>query len=301
MRVFVTGAPGWVGSAVVADLLKSGHEVLGLSRSEEGVRKIEAAGARAQLGSITDLDILKRGAAWADGIVHTAFNHDFSRFVENCAEEQRAIAAFGEAIDGTRKPLIATGGVALLQPGIVTNEDTPPRPKLPDFPRDPETPLAEMRARGLRATLVRLPPSTHGHGDKGFVPMIIDVARQKGFSAYIGDGNNRWPACHRLDAARIYRLGLEHGAEDGPYHAIAEEGVRFRDIATVIGKRLNIPVRSLTPEEAQDHFGFMARFAGADIPSSSPRTRQALGWEPAEPALLADLDHEAYFQGASKF
>src|ERR1700761_5760574 len=287
MRVFVTGATGWVGSAVVKDLIAAGHQVMGLCRSPDKSVALAAEGAEVISGSLQDLDSLKRGAERADGVIHTAFNHDFSKIVENSADEQRAIEAIGAVLEGSDKPLIATSGVALLSPGSVATEQTPARKISDAFPRNPEGAIAALAARGVRATVVRLPPSVHGHGDHGFVPQLIAIARQKGASAYVGEGQNRWPAVHRLDAARVYRLALEHGAAGGPFHAVAEQGVPFKAIAEVIGRRLNIPVVSRTPEQAAAHFGWFAAFAGIDCPASSENTRATLGWKPEQPGLIA--------------
>lgn len=295
MRVFVTGATGWVGSAVVRDLLDAGHRVLGLARSDDGAQRVAAAGADVHRGSLDDLDSLRQGAAQTDGVIHTAFNHDFSKFAENAEQERVAIETIGTALEGSGRPFIVSSGVALLAPGRITTEADGARAPLAAFPRNPEITLAAFAARGVRVTSVRLAPTVHGLGDHGFVPTLIGVARQKGLSAYVGDGNNRWPAVHRLDAARVYRLALEHGAEGGPFHAIAEEGVPFRHIAEVIGRRLKVPVVSLPAEEAAAHFGWFAQFAGIDCPSSSARTRATLGWQPAHPELLADLDQPGYF------
>ena len=249
-------------------------------------------GAEIHRGSLEDLESLRDGARKADAVIHTAFNHDFSRFAQNCADDRHAIEAMGAVLEGSDRPMLVTSGLALIAPGRLATEADKASP---DFPRASETAAAAIASRGVRASSVRLAPSTHGTGDHGFVPHLISLAREKGVAAYIGDGQNRWPGVHRFDAARLYRLALEQGVESGPYHAVDDEGVTFKAIAEVIGRRLGVPVVSKTHEEADGHFGWFARFAGMDIPASSARTRSALGWKPEQPGLLADLDQDHYF------
>jgi nucleoside-diphosphate-sugar epimerase len=294
MQVFVTGATGWVGSAVVKELMAAGHRVLGLARSDPGADALKSTGALVHRGSLADLESLRSGARQSDAVIHTAFNHDFSKFAENCAEDERAIEALGSVLEGSNRPLLVTSGVALLSPGRTATEADAPPANSP-IPRKSETATEALVKRGVTASSIRLAPSVHGHGDHGFVPILIGIARATGVSAYIGDGLNRWPAVHRLDAARLYRLALERGAKGERFHAVAEEGVPFLEIAEVIGRRLNIPVVSKSPAEAAQHFGWFAMFAGIDAPASSARTRAELGWKPEQPGLIADVDHPAYF------
>ncbi len=295
MRVFVTGATGWVGSAVIEELRGAGHTVVGLARSEQSAAALASAGIEVKPGSLEDLESLKAGASAADAVIHTAFNHDFSRFAENGAVERTAIDALGAALAGTGKPLVVTSGVALITPGRTVTEDDRRDPAVP-FPRDPETGAAAAAAHGVRVSIIRLSPSTHGTGEgHGFVPITIGLAREHGVSAYVGDGNNRWPGVHRRDAARLYLLALERAADFAVYHAVADEGVPFREIAGIVGRRLNLPVASIPESEAAAHFGWFAHFAGIDAPASSAKTRQSLGWEPTGPGLLEDIDSAAYF------
>lgn len=296
MRVFVTGATGFVGSAVVRDLLDAGHQVLGLSRSDAGAASLEAAGAEVHRGSLDDHASLRAGAAKADGVIHTGFNHDFSRFKESCEEDRHVIAALADELVGSDSPLLVTSGTGLLQLGRPSTENDASNVGSLVIPRvaSEEATMAASE-RGVRASLVRLPPSVHGVGDHGFVPLLINLARQKGVAAYVGDGENRWPAVHRLDAARVYRLALEHSAVEPRYHAVAEEGITFRKIAEIIGRRLNVPVVSKSGDEAAEHFGWFAHFAGMDSPASSARTAEVLGWKPTQPDLLSDIDQDAYF------
>ena len=296
MRVFVTGATGFIGSAIVQELLAAGHQVTGLVRSAESAKQLTAVGSQAHLGTLDDLDSLRQGAAASDGVIHTAFIHDFSKFKENCEIDRQAIEAMGTVLAGSARPLIITSGTALLSLGRLATEEDRPTTGSSTNPRvASEEAAASVAANGVNVSVVRLPPSVHGQGDHGFVPLLINLAREKGVAAYIGEGLNHWPAVHRLDAARLYRLVLEKGSAGSVFHGVAEEGVPFRDIAGIIGKRLNLPVVSKSPTEAADHFGWFTHFAAIDSPASSKQTRELLGWQPKQTGLLADFDSEAYF------
>jgi nucleoside-diphosphate-sugar epimerase len=284
---------GFIGSAIVQELINAGHQLLGLARSDAAAATLAAAGAKVHRGSLEDPESLRSGALAADGVIHTAFIHDFSNYAPAAETDRRAIETLGAALAGDDRPLIVTSGTLLAQRQgpLATEEDAPN----PSFPRKSEEAALAMAARGVRVSVVRLPPSVHGEGDHGFVPALIGIAREKGASAYVGDGLNRWPAVHRLDAARLYRLVLEKGSAGARYHGVADVGVPVRDIADVIGRRLNLPVISKSPEEIADHFGWLANFLGIDGPASSAQTQERLGWRPNQAALIPDLDAEHYF------
>jgi nucleoside-diphosphate-sugar epimerase len=294
MRIFVTGATGFVGSAIMPELIGAGHRVLGLARSDASAGALAVMGAEVQRGSLEDLDSLRSGALAADAVIHAGFIHDFSNYGASAEVDRIAIETIGEVLANGTRAFIVTSGTALADaaPVRLATENDAARA---DFPRKSEAAAATVAAAGAQATVLRLPPSVHGVGDHGFVPLLINLAREKRVSAYVGDGSNRWPAVHRLDAARLYRMILEGETIAPRYHAVADEGVPFRELAEVIGRRLNLPVVSKTPEEAAEHFGWFAMFAGLNCPSSSAQTREQLGWQPAETGLIADVDQAAYF------
>ena len=295
MRVFVTGASGHIGSALVPELLRAGHQVTGLARSDQSAAALKAAGAEAHRGALDDLDSLRAGAAASDGVIHLAFNHDFSDFLGSVEADLRAVEAMGEALVGSDRPFVGTSGtlmVAFVEGRLATEEDT-----LPAGPRiDSENTAIALAERGVRSSVIRLAPLVHSSLDHhGFTNHIIGCARKAGVSAYIGDGANRWPAVHTLDAARLYRLALESAPAGSRLHGVADDGVPFRDIAEVIGRHLDLPVKGINGDQVAEHFGFLAPFAGLDDATSSTLTQKILDWHPEEMGLLADLDEGHYF------
>jgi nucleoside-diphosphate-sugar epimerase len=295
MKVFVTGASGFVGSAVVRELISADHQVIGLARSDAAAASIAAAGAAVQRGSLDDLDLLQSSAAAADGVIHCAFIHDFSHFAASAEADRRAIETLGAALAGSDRPFIVTSGSGGLAPGRLMTEDQVGNPPSSVSARVSEPLGLSLASRGVRVSIMRLPTSVHGEGDHGFVPRLITIAREKGVSAYLGDGSNRWPAVHRIDAARLYRLALETAPAGSRLHPIGDEGVPTRDIAEVIGRHLNLPVISLPVEQASDHFGFLGGIFALDMPVASALTRKRFGWQPTQPGLLADLEEGHYF------
>lgn len=300
MRIFVTGASGWIGSAVVPELLDAGHQAVGLARSEAAAAALIAAGAEVVRGTVDDLDVLREAAAASDGVIHLAFKHDiaFSGDFQGAAEaDRRAVDAFGEALAGTDRPFALASGVAGLAPGRPATEG--------DMPVIDGTPLSiraatslatlDLASRGIRSSVVRLSPTCHGEGDNGFMASLVAVARAKGVSGYVGDGSNRWPAVHRFDAARLFRLAVEKAPAGSVLHGGAEEGIAMREVAEVIGRHLGVPVTSVAPEAAPGHFGWLSAFVGLDAPMSSTLTRGLLDWQPTHPGLLEDLDKGHYF------
>lgn len=300
MRVFVTGASGWIGSAVVPELLQAGHDVVGLARSEDAAAALTAVGATAHRGSLDDLDSLRSGADASDGVIHLAYNNDFSDQAGVGRRERSAVETLGSTLAGSNRPLLLASGVALVAPGRLVTEQDVIGVSGPDAPRGGSEQLALTYAeRGVRSVSLRFAPTVHGNGDHGFVSTLIGVAREKGTSGYVGDGSSRWSAVHRLDAARMVRLALEKAPAGSAVHAVAEEGVLARDIAAAIAHQLDVPVTSIAAEDAFAHFGWVAAFFGADIPASSAVTREMLGWTPTHPGLLADLKAGHYFRSAS--
>jgi nucleoside-diphosphate-sugar epimerase len=298
MRVFVTGATGFIGSAIVKELIGAGHQVLGLTRSDAGADALIAEGAEVHRGALEDLESLRSGAAACDGVIHCAFIHDFSKFQESCATDRQVINAIGDVLSGSVRPLIVTSGTGMgaYAPGQVAVETNAASSKTTHHPRvSSEEGAADVAAKGVKVSIMRLPPSVHDRGDHGFVPRLISIAREKGISAYVGDGANRWPAVHRLDAAHLYRLVLEKGIAS-TNNAVGDPGIPTREIAEVIGKHLNLPLKSLMPEEAAAHFGWVAGFFGADIPASAKLTEERLGWKPTHPGLIVDMEHADYFE-----
>lgn len=293
MRIFLTGATGFIGSRIVPELIDAGHQVLGLARSDAGAQSLLAAGAQVQRGDLEDLESLRSGAAASDAVIHTAFRHDWTKFAESCEIDKRAIEAIGDVLLGSSRPFIVSSGVGVAQ-GRASTEDDPPLSS-PALPRVSEVTAVALMERGVHSSVMRL-PQVHDTVKQGLITPLIAVARAKGVSAYVGDGHNRWPAAHVADVGHLYRLALEKGTAGARYLAVAEEGVPLKDIATAIGQGLNIPVISISQEQAPEHFGFLGFFAGRDAPASSAKTRAKLGWNPTGPSLLTDLANMRYTQ-----
>jgi nucleoside-diphosphate-sugar epimerase len=297
MRVFVTGATGFIGSAVVRELLGAGHQVVGLARSDHAATSLTAAGAEAHRGSLEDTGSLRSAAAACDGVIHTAYIHDFSENNDAAAYARvdgRAIETIGEVLAGSGRPLVVAAALPVPAPGRVTTEEDA-APDNPAYPRVSEQVALSLAGRSVRVSVVRLPPTVHGQGDHGFVPALIGIARAKGLSAYVNEGSNRWAAVHRLDAARLFRLALEAAPAGARLNAVGDEGVPFRDIAEAIGRHLSLPVTPVSREEAAGHFGLFALFASIDVPASSALTQKRFGWHPGHPGLIPDLDAGHYF------
>lgn len=297
MRVFITGATGFIGTALVRELMAAGHKVLGLARSDTSAATLIAAGAEVHRGSLDDLESLRRGAVASDGVIHAAFIHDFAAYASASDTDRVAVEAMTGALEGSGKPFVLTSGTLLLAPGRIGTEEDPAAPDSASLRGPSESVAIAAADRGVSTSIMRLPPTVHGDGDHGFVPALIGVAREKGVSAYVGDGRNRWPAVHLLDAVRLYRLALEHAPAGLRLHAVADEGIPIREIAGVIARRLNLPIVAKSLEEAEDHFGWLARFVAFDNPTSGAITRQRLGWSPSQPGLIEDLEHGRYFEG----
>lgn len=297
VRVFVTGATGFIGQAVVKELLQSGHQVLGLARSDKGADLLNTLGAEVHRGDLDDLDALRRGASASDGVIHLAFIHDFSDYEGNCRKDRAAVEALGNALAGTNCPLLITSGTLLLPLGQLATEDSAFDIDRPSAVRG----LAEQTAlsfatQGVRPSVLRLPPTNHGDGDHGFIAMLINIAKAKGVSAYVGDGSNRWPATHRLDTAKAYQLAFDKGISGALYNIVAEEAITIKDIAEAIGKQLAVPVVSKSPEEAPEHFGFLTFALVGDNPTSSAKTQEQLGWKPVHTSLIEDIAKGTYTQ-----
>jgi nucleoside-diphosphate-sugar epimerase len=294
MRIFVTGASGWVGSALVPELMSDGHDVVGLARSDASAAVLTSVGAEVQRGALEDLDTLRDAAVKSDAVIHLAFIHDFARYDAANEADREAIAAMGEALEGSERPLIVASGVATTARDRAATENDPADP---GFPRSRASDMTlALAEHGVRAGVVRLPPTVHGEGDEGFIAMLIQLARDKGVSGYVGEGSNVWPAVHRSDAASVFRRAVERGRAGGVYHAVAEEGVPTRAIAEAIGRHLGVPVVSIAPEDAASHFGFIGLIWSLDAPTASDITRAELQWKPTGPGLIADLDAGHYFR-----
>jgi nucleoside-diphosphate-sugar epimerase len=308
MRVFVTGASGWIGSAVVPELIAAGHQVVGLARSDASAAALTAAGAEAHRGTLDNLDDLRAAAAASEGVIHLAFKHDlaFAGGFQAAAEaDRRAIETIGEALVDSERPFLIASGTLGVAPGRVATEQDRPDLDSAMMSGGPAIRAAnaqltlDFAPRGVRSSVVRLPPTNHGDGDNGFMATLVGIARDKGVAGYVGDGSSRWPAVHRLDSGRLFRLAVESAPAGSVLHAVADEGVPIREIAEVIGRHLDLPVESISPENASEHFGFLAAFIGVDAPASSALTREQLGWEPTHPGLIGDLDQGHYFRTPS--
>jgi nucleoside-diphosphate-sugar epimerase len=294
MHLFVTGATGFIGSALIAELIEAGHQVTGMTRSDAGAQSLIHAGAEVHRGTLEDPQSVRRGAEKADGVIHLAFDHDFSRFVENCEKEKRVVAALGQALAGSDRPLVITSGTGIGSGGhgqLATEDVFDPNHPTPRIASE----LAgnALLEAGINVSVVRL-PQVHNPFKQGLITPLVAIAREKGAVAYVGDGDNRWPACHLSDVVRVYRLAIERGEQGRRYHAVGEEGVRSREIAESLGRGLRLPVTSIAPDEAQAHFGWMAMFVGLDMPASSAQTQARLNWRPTGPTLIADLDEARY-------
>ncbi|MBV8295591.1 MAG: SDR family oxidoreductase [Acidimicrobiia bacterium] len=298
MRVFVTGASGWIGSAVVPELIQAGHHVVGLARSQASADALAAAGAEVHHGSLEDLESLREGAATSDGVIHLAFIHDFGNFANSVDADRAAIDTIGAALEGSDRPLVIASGLAVVTADGIAKEDDPPAPGFPRTPAAVAT-LA-LAERGVRSSVVRLPPTVHGSGDNGFVPTLIAIARRRGQSCYVSDGANRWPAVYRNDAARLFRLAVENASAGSILHAVGDEGVPAREIAEVIGRHLGLPTASVPAERAADHFGWLGQIFATDIAASSELTQQRLAWKPIGPGLIVDIDEGHYFEDPTK-